>query len=166
MKKTTKIRKGMVLKSEINIKGDAVRILEVKFKGRNRDDALQLGKGAAVVIYVASVRASAKVLEVMTLASSQHPTRPVADMDSFGFGLEDEDSHSDIGEGEGVGEDGDKEDAVTVRFRFIASKEFVEMGMKVLVLPGGGPGLYGGNERGQKGLAGLESLVGKVVGMD
>ena len=65
-----------------------------------------------------------------------------------------------------MGEDGDKEDAVTVRFRFIASKEFVEMGMKVLVLPGGGPGLYGGNERGQKGLAGLESLVGKVVGMD
>ena len=40
----------------------------------------------------------------------------------------------------------------------------MEVGAKVLVMPGGGPGLYGGNERGAKGMAGLEGFVGRVLG--
>jgi hypothetical protein len=39
----------------------------------------------------------------------------------------------------------------------------VQHGAKVLVMPGGGPGLSGGNERGEKGLGGLEGFVGHAV---
>jgi hypothetical protein len=46
---------------------------------------------------------------------------------------------------------------------FVASKEFVLTGDKVLVMPGGGPGLFVGNERGEKGLAGLDGFVGEIV---
>ena len=50
-----------------------------------------------------------------------------------------------------------------VTFSFDASKEFVLMGDQILVMPGGGPGLYGGHERGEKGIAGLEGFVGKIT---
>jgi hypothetical protein len=37
------------------------------------------------------------------------------------------------------------------------------LGSQVLVMPGGGHGLYYGSERGEKGVAGLEGYVGKVI---
>ena len=50
-----------------------------------------------------------------------------------------------------------------VTFSFNASKEFVVVGEQVLIMPGGGPGLYGGHERGERGVAGLEGFVGTIV---
>jgi hypothetical protein len=78
--------------------------------------------------------------------------------DAFGFGFDDEEGV----EREAGDDDGTKSPTV-VTFQFIASREFVEMDAKVLVLPGGGPGLYGGTERGEKGVAALEGFVGRVV---
>ena len=75
--------------------------------------------------------------------------------DTFGFGFDDEAREPTTGT---------VPPAVVVTFQFIASREFVEVGAKVLVMPGGGPGLYGGNERGAKGMAGLEGFVGRVLG--
>ena len=53
--------------------------------------------------------------------------------------------------------------SLLVTFSFDSSKEFLLLGDPVLVMPGGGPGLYGGQERGEKGVAGLEGFVGTVV---
>ncbi|KAH7138247.1 hypothetical protein B0J11DRAFT_587412 [Dendryphion nanum] len=152
-----RVRKGMVA---THVRVRANRVVEVEFFGGNAGLARGLGVGTAVVVYVASVRASAKVVSISAPKNQVvvESERGEDVDDAFGF---------DFGEGEeGGGEGGDGESVGTVvTFQFIASREFVEDGAKVLVLPGGGPGLYGGrNERGEKGLAGLESFVGRVVG--
>jgi hypothetical protein len=147
-----RIRKGMVLADRQPI---ASKVITVRFEGSQTREAQSLSVGSAVVVYIASVRASSKVISVTT-----HPgvngedTSKEDDDDAFGFGFDD-----DVEE-----QDQDKTPAnTTVTFQFIASREFVEHGAKVLVMPGGGPGLSTGNERGAKGLAGLEGFVGRVV---
>jgi hypothetical protein len=114
-----------------------------------------------VVVYVASVRASAKVVTVAAEDHRHSTARSggVKDDDedaAFGFGF-DEDVN-----GFGGGAEGEA-DSTIVTLQFIASREFVELDAQVLVIPGGGPGLYGGTERGEKGIAGLEGFVGRVV---
>jgi len=52
-----------------------------------------------------------------------------------------------------------------VTFHFMTTREYIERGSTVLVMPGGGPGLFGGSERGEKGVAGLEGFVGRIVDM-
>jgi hypothetical protein len=74
--------------------------------------------------------------------------------DAFDFGFEDEAEEPTHG---------DTPSVTIVKFQFIASREFVQHGAKVLVMPGGGPGLSGGNERGEKGLGGLEGFVGRAI---
>lgn len=55
-------------------------------------------------------------------------------------------------------------DGVTdVTFELISNREWIELGSQVLVMPGGGHGLYIGSERGEKGVAGLEGFVGRVI---
>ncbi|KAF1843730.1 uncharacterized protein K460DRAFT_342211 [Cucurbitaria berberidis CBS 394.84] len=152
-----RIRKGMVLAAR---EPTAFRVIHVRFEGAQARGIKYLSVGSAVVVYVASVRASSKVISVASepivvpKASSKDNDE---DEDAFGFGFDDD------------AEDVDEQNhtlsmaATVVTFQFIASREFVELGAKVLVMPGGGPGLSGGNERGAKGLAGLESFVGRVV---
>jgi hypothetical protein len=41
--------------------------------------------------------------------------------------------------------------SLLVTLRFDSSKDFALVGDRVLIMPGGGPGLLGGQERGQKG---------------
>lgn len=48
-------------------------------------------------------------------------------------------------------------------FEFLTTREWIELGSQILVMPGGGVGLYSGSERGEKGVAGLEGFVGKVM---
>jgi hypothetical protein len=145
-----RIRKGMVLADR---QPHASKVINVRFEGSQTRAAHGLSVGSAVVVYIASVRASSKVISVATEPTLS--TAPVvADDDGFGFGFDDEADGSDFD---------DTSAATRVTFQFIASKEFVEHGAKVLVMPGGGPGLSGSNERGAKGLAGLEGFVGRVV---
>lgn len=74
--------------------------------------------------------------------------------DAFGFGFDEE-----TAEQPGP----TSPSAVTATFQFIASKEFIELGAKVLVMPGGGPTPAGGTERGGRGVTGLEGFVGRAV---
>jgi GTPase len=152
----SRVRKGMVLaKSGLN----AVRVFTAEFA---RHDVEMLSIGAGVVVYVASVRASAKVISgsVAESADSQEFStsrdRDIQD-DAFDFGFED-DSGVEGGNNHEM-----KTSRMLVTFQFLASREYVELGLPVLIIPGGGPGLYGGSERGEKGIAGLEGFVGKVV---
>ncbi|KAF2011773.1 hypothetical protein BU24DRAFT_426871 [Aaosphaeria arxii CBS 175.79] len=156
-----RIRKGMVL-SKGEPKGS--KVIEVIFSG---DDARAVGTlsvGSAVVIYVASVRASAKVISVAADTRYNMSTSVTEleddEIDAFGFGFGGEDEDND-----GKSERKPASAAATVTFQFIASKEFVEDEAKVLVLPGGGPGLFGSTERGEKGIAALEGFVGRVIEM-
>jgi len=152
-----RVRKGMVLVAR---EPKAHKIIKVRFEEKQAEGVKDLSVGSAVVVYVASVRASSKVLSVATermeLNHSTNKTHNGADEDdTFGFGFDDEVREPTTGT---------VPPAVVVTFQFIASREFVEVGAKVLVMPGGGPGLYGGNERGAKGMAGLEGFVGRVLG--
>ncbi|KAF2630037.1 GTP-binding protein-like protein 2 [Macroventuria anomochaeta] len=147
-----RIRKGMVLADRQPL---ASRVMTVRFQGAQASGAASLTVGSAVVVYVASVRASSKVISV---ASEPGPSveTPVQDEDEdgFGFGFDDEaDEPPTTAE----------PSTATVTFQFIASKEFIEQGAKVLVMPGGGPGLASGTERGAKGVAGLEGFVGHAL---
>lgn len=158
-----RIRKGMVLSAQ---EARAHKLFTVRFEGAQADAVKHLSIGSAVVVYVASVRASSKVLSIMpeqlpTGSGQNQGCRPERqEEDGFGFGFDDEpEEQRQVQQEWAASED----QATLVTFQFIASREFVEMGAKVLVMPGGGPGLSSGNERGAKGFAGLEGFVGSVV---
>ncbi|ATZ57845.1 hypothetical protein BCIN_15g03740 [Botrytis cinerea B05.10] len=118
--------------------------------------------GTVVVIYIASVRASARVLKLT-------PNLPARDMgaedaeDVFGLGLLD---GCDVADSNGKLKDEPfifGTDGITdVSFELLTCREWIELGSQVLVMPGGGHGLYSGSERGEKGVAGLEGFVGRV----
>lgn len=156
-----RIRKGMVLTAH---EAQARKLITVRFEGAQARGVRDLGVGSAVVVYVASVRASSKVVAV---AQQQAAASPILDPpshnddededeDGFGFGFDDEpEQHG--------GQSTLVDTGTLVTFQFIASREFVELGAKVLVMSGGGQGLSGGNERSAKGFAGLEGVVGSVV---
>jgi hypothetical protein len=152
----TRVRKGMVLaKSDLN----ASRVFTAEFA---RHDVEMLSIGAGVVVYIASVRASAKVIAGAVAESADSPGFSIArnrdtQDDAFDFGFED-DSGVEVGSNHET-----KTTRMLVTFQFLASREYVEPGSRVLIIPGGGPGLYDGSERGKKGIAGLEGFVGKVV---
>ena len=145
-----KVRRGMIL---CNKPATSTSTIVAQFK---RDDLGTLAVGSQVVLYLASVRSSARILSCRTPEASE---------------LLDEDLDA-VDEGHGS-QDGNSFDravagAVThqflqVTFHFESTKEYVEVGTKTLVMPGGGPGLFGGTERGEKGAAGLEGFVGRVV---
>jgi len=147
-----RIRKGMVFTA---MQPSATRSFVAEFR---RNDLESLAVGNSVVVYIASVRASAKVV------SARAPDSPVhlSDHAEEAYGLENlEIEASELGQARVAG-------AVTahtllVTFSFNASKEFVTIGDQVLVMPGGGPGLFGGHERGEKGMAGLDGFVGQIM---
>lgn len=151
-----RLRKGMVLASGSPM---AKKGFVAEF-ARSDVDGLSIGMG--VVVYLASVRASAKVL-AGTVPDDDYESTDEAeggaeeddDDDGFGFSLD------DIASTRHTSEIRDNP-RLLVTFQFITSREFVEDGLQVLIMPGGGPGLYG-HERGEKGVAGLGGFVGKVV---
>ncbi|KAF2121849.1 hypothetical protein BDV96DRAFT_562450 [Lophiotrema nucula] len=159
-----RIRKGMVLAhGELN----ASRVIAVRFTDVNAGVVKSLTVGSAVVVYVASVRASAKVISVAadpdaSIARST-TAEPEDDDDAFGFGSFDDADDKIEHLPKGFNSTSAIARSTTVTFQFIGCKEFVEAGAKVLILPGGGPGLFGGTERGEKGVAGLDGFVGYVL---
>jgi hypothetical protein len=147
-----RLRKGMVLASG---SPQAKKGFIAEF-ARSDVDGLSIGMG--VVVYLASVRASAKVL-AGTVPDDDRETYQVeseSDDDGFGFALDDVVSSQHTAKTK-------NDPRLLVTFQFITSREYVEDGSQVLIMPGGGPGLYGGHERGEKGVAGLGGFVGKVV---
>jgi hypothetical protein len=73
----------------------------------------------------------------------------------------DDDAFDDAREHEG--RNGAPTATTVASFQFLATREFVEDGAKVLIMPGGGPGLTGSTERGTKGVAALAGFAGRVV---
>ncbi|KAK4549063.1 hypothetical protein LTR36_007519 [Oleoguttula mirabilis] len=152
-----RIRKGMVLAT---VQPLATRTFVAEFE---REDLEALAVGNHVVVYIASVRASAKVV------SARAPDWP----EERRHALNGKSVSHDPFDFEDVAEalEGPPKSvagAVTassllVTFSFDAAKEFIMIGEQVLIMPGGGPGLYNGLGRGEKGVAGLEGFVGVVT---
>ncbi|CZT00409.1 hypothetical protein WAI453_013297 [Rhynchosporium graminicola] len=116
--------------------------------------------GSLVVIYVASIRAAARVLKVVPHANNDSGVTAEEDESDDLFGLHDS-LTMDEQEAETFifGIDG----MIDVTLELVKSREWIELGSQVLVMPGGGHGLYYGSERGEKGVAGLEGFAGRVV---
>jgi GTPase len=153
----SRIRKGMVL---ANARPVATRTFSARFK---REDLESLAVGNHVVVYISSVRASAKVISARTPDTA--PASPVLDgqapepfsFDDVTASLEDEKEMFRPVAGVVTAAE------LVVTLSFDATKEFVMVGDQALLMPGGGPGLYGGQERGEKGVAGLEGFVGVIT---
>ncbi|KAF2148859.1 hypothetical protein K461DRAFT_288297 [Myriangium duriaei CBS 260.36] len=154
-----RVRKGMVL---VRTPGTAAAYVTARF---SRDDLGVLAVGSQVVVYIASVRASARVVSASVPESA--PPSPTTLRSGW------------LGEGiaslslDGVETNGSKDvkipvaGAVTHEFllvtlAFEVGREFVEVGAKVLVMPGGGPRVFSG-VMGEKGGARLEGFVGCVT---
>lgn len=148
---------GMILSSFLP---QATRTFVASFR---REDFDRLVVGNHVVVYTASVRASAKVISTSRAplySPSNNYKAPQHFTHSFAMDDDKDDEMVSIAE---VFPMEEKSAQLLVTFAFDAAKEFVIVGDPVLVMPGGGPGLYGGQERGEKGLAGLEGFVGRIT---
>ncbi|PBP21548.1 hypothetical protein BUE80_DR007414 [Diplocarpon rosae] len=122
-------------------------------------DVNSITTGTIVVVYVASIRAAAKVLK-LTPHVNNH-SKAIASEEEMGdvFGVNGVKQEEAEAEAEPLvfGMDG----LTDVTFELLTSREWVELGEQVLI--GGGHGLYYGSERGEKGVAGLEGFAGRII---
>jgi hypothetical protein len=157
-----RIRKGMVMAIPSRHMIQTGHTLQAAsgFKASFEDsDINSVTPGSLVVVYIASVRATSRVLRLASNSRNDDmSSSELTEQDDDVFGLEGFDKEE---ESEPVifGSDG----VTYVTLELITHREWIELGSQVLVMPGGGTGLYSGSERGQKGVAGLEGFVGQVV---
>ncbi|KAF2770930.1 hypothetical protein EJ03DRAFT_342524 [Teratosphaeria nubilosa] len=133
-------RKGMILAA---VAPTSTRTFIANFK---REDLEALAVGNHVVVYIASVRASAKVVSARTPDSpdllrqqAADKRRSISDDDAFAF---DDMTEALNGTAERVAGTITAPNLL-VTFSFDAAKEFVSVDNQILVMPGGGPGLRG-----------------------
>lgn len=156
-----RVRKGMVLLPEAD---KASSNITASFR---REDLGSLAVGSHVVVYIASVRASARIISASIPPDENGHAAATSQLDSSA-GIS---ALSELSLGQSVCGNGTSQPvagAVTheflhIVFHFETTREYVEKGASILVMPGGGPGIFGSGERGEKGVAGLEGFVGKVV---
>ncbi|KAL2263406.1 hypothetical protein VTK26DRAFT_6948 [Humicola hyalothermophila] len=155
---TPRLRKGMVLAvpsqhmvaSGLSLQ--AVSGLTARFDDANQG-AAALSLGCLVNVYAASVRSAARVLRVSRVEPPPPRKRrngSGGDGELFvGFGGEEEGLDEDEN---GVQEDAVMDGGVEVQFELLSSREWIELGSRILVVEGG-----------SKDKSGLEGFVGKVV---
>jgi len=158
-----RMRKGLVLaipSRHMMVTGHTLQAARSFTASFEDSDINSVTPGSLVVVYIASVRASAKVIQSVPHINNE-ATGLIEDTDEV-FGLDDlEDEGKEGKEPEPpiFGSDG----VTDVTFELMTNREWIELGSQLLVMPGGGHGLYRGSERGEKGVAGLEGFVGRVL---
>ena len=154
-------------------------------------DAGAVVVGGIVIVYSAAVRAAGKVVAV-ALAEAADSAGGYAEsgdeggendydddddegVDGFGFALDGdadaEDVDDELGGAGGVRLGGDRAavEEILVTVQFLTYREWIKIGAKVLIMPGGGSGTTGmgfgngGGNGGGVGVEGLEGFVGRVV---
>ena len=143
----SRIRKGMVL---INMAGGFHNHSLPLYRGFNavfqERRARSMIPGTLVIIYIASIRAAAKILAVQPYAKMTSHDNPFdVDSDTNGCG----ESNSTL----------EREQEMT--FQFMASREWIELGTQVLIMPAGGLSIDRAGGADNVG-AGLEGLVGRI----
>jgi GTPase len=161
LKKPPRVRKGMVIaipsKAMINT-GHTLQAASGFTASFDDGDINSVTPGSLVVVYIASVRATAKVIRVSPHEETHQDSLLTDEMDDV-FGLEHSLEKEEGPEPLIFGSDG----VTDLTFELITTREWIELGSQILVMPGGGHGLYYGSERGEKGIAGLEGFVGRVT---
>lgn len=155
-----RIRKGMVIATPNKHMIQTGHTLQAAsgFKASFEDgDINSVIPGSIVVVYIASIRASARVIKLTPReAGALSSVDLLADeLDVFDLAEDEEERDEPLIFG--------KDGITDVQFELLRNREWIELASTVLVMPGGGGGLYFGSERGEKGIAGLEGYVGKVV---
>lgn len=140
-----RVRKGMVMIRDLGLhnKEDlpAFQGLVATF---SQHDGCTMVPGSLVKVYIASIRASAKVLAVKNFPRTLPPD------DIFAFDeSDDNDLPTDV---ESVGTAATPQEVV-VTLEFQGPREWFEVGSQVLVMP----------ERGNSGSVGLDGLVGRIT---
>lgn len=157
-----RIRKGMVMAmlSYHMVKTGLTLQAASRFTASFDDvDVNSVTPGSLVVAYIASIRAAARVIRLVPRASMDNIFQPELETSDDVFDLDevaskDEESKLPIFSEQGVKD---------VTLELVTNREWIELGSRVLIMPGGGHGLYHGSERGEKGVAGLEGFVGKII---
>jgi len=156
-----RIRKGMVLAIPSRHMEDTGLSLQAAsgFTASFEDeDVNSVTVGSLVVVYIASIRASARVVRLTPHIPLNGTRTGIAESDDM-FGLDD-----DVFGGDETGLPIFGSDGITdVTLELMTNREWIELGSQVLIMSGGGQSLYYGSERGEKGMAGLEGFVGKVI---
>jgi len=157
-----RIRKGMVLaipSQHMVLTGHTLQAASGFTASFEDGDVNSITQGSLVVIYIASIRASARVIRLMSHVSQDEPIHPgLTEVDDV-FSLDDASEKETESESPIFGTYG----VTDVALELLNNREWIELGSQVLIMPGGGHGLYSGTERGEKGVAGLEGFVGKVI---
>jgi GTPase len=157
-----RIRKGMVLAlpSQHMIETGHSLQAATGFTASFEDsDVNSVSVGSLVVAYIASIRATARIVRIEPhLSHSESLNLDQEDIDVFG--LEDT---TETGETAVEPPLFGKDEVTDVTLELITHREWIELGSQVLIMPGGGQGLYYGSERGEKGVAGLDGFVGKII---
>lgn len=156
-----RIRKGMVLaipSQHMILTGLTLQAASGFTASFEDGDVNSITQGSLVVIYIASVRASARIIRLTPHDPVGEATQTSSEDTDDLFSLEDTgkeiEPDSPIFGAYGV---------TDVTLELMNNREWIELGSQVLIMPGGGHGLYSGTERGEKGVAGLEGFVGKVI---
>ena len=146
------IRRGMVMiRAEKDSKAGLPSVYS-RFSALFPEPSLPAWPGVLVVVYIASVRAVAKIVEVTALGS------PSTNDEVFNHDDNVSDSSHNL-----ILESPTNEQHTEVTFEFTTTREWIEVGTQVLVTPGGGPSLTGQPEQRDTGSAGLDGYVGTIT---
>ena len=145
------LRRGMVIVSApISPKNGPCPAFN-RFTAAFPQPSLPAWPGVLVIVYIASIRATAKIVEVKALGAT--PTiEDVFDFDDNSNG------HSST-----IVTQSTSDQQTEITFEFVASHEWIEIGTQVLVTPGGGPSLTNQPEQREPGSAGLDGYVGLIT---
>jgi len=145
---SSKLRKGMVLARAQD--GDTLAASGGFRALFDDEDYLAMEPGQLYSIYIASIRASAKIITVEAVGVALHKRFDAGGVDEvFDF----DESMSDDG-GVKLPEVVESGRQIEVAFQFVTYREWVEVGTPVLVMLGNGA----------EGSAGLEGFVGRITG--
>ena len=145
------LRRGMVMTSGSRNPQTGLPPAYSRFTAVFPQPSLPAWPAVLVVVYIASIRASAKIVEVKALG-----TTPTSE-DIFDF----DDNSNKHGSTAMLQGSGNQQTEIT--FEFVTSQEWIEIGTQVLVTPGGGPSLTNQPEQREPGSAGLDGYVGLIT---
>ena len=145
------LRRGMVMISApVNRKEESCLAFS-RFTAVFPQPSLPAWPAVLVIVYIASIRATAKIVEVRALGAT--PTNE----DTFDF-----DDHSSNHSSTTLSQSVNNQQT-EITFEFVTSQEWIEMGTQVLVTPGGGPSLTNQPEQREPRSAGLDGYVGLIT---
>ena len=145
------LRRGMVMVPAPTSPKDGPRPAFSRFTAVFPQPSLPAWPAVLVIVYIASIRATAKIVEVKALGGT--PTTE----EIFEFDVNSND-HSSTSLSQSAGNQ-----QTEITFEFMASQEWIEIGTQVLVTPGGGPSLTNQLEQREPGSAGLDGYVGLIT---